>query len=105
MDKTEKEVLDLFAQELRRRLGDQVRRILLYGSRARGDNEPDSDYDCLVILNEVSSDVKAAIDEIVGEFLYQYDVVFSVLPKREKELHEHPYNPIYMNAFQEGIAL
>lgn len=105
MNKTEKELLDLFAQELRRRLGDRVRRILLYGSRARGDNAPDSDYDCLVIVDDVSSEVKAAIDETVGEFLYQYDVVFSVLPKREKELHEHPYNPIFIAAFQEGISL
>ena len=105
MDKNEKEVLGFFTKELRRRLGDRIIRILLYGSRARGDNAPDSDYDCLVILDDVTKDVKATIDEIVGDFLYQYNIVFSVLPKKEKELHEHPYNPIFMNVFQEGIAL
>jgi len=105
MTKTEKEVLDLFAEELRRVLGDRVKRILLYGSRARGDNAPDSDYDFLVILNDVSSKVKSSIDEIVGEFLYQYNVVFSVIPKEETEFQKYPYNPIFMNALQEGIAL
>ena len=103
--KTEKEVIDLFAEALRRSLGNRVRRILLYGSRARGDNAPDSDYDCLVIMNDVSSEVKASIDEIVGEFLYEYNVVFSVLPKEEREFNEYPYNPIFMNAFHEGITL
>ena len=48
MDKAEQEVLNLFTKELRRHLGDRIIRILLYGSRARGDNAPDSDYDCLV---------------------------------------------------------
>lgn len=105
MNKTEKEILDLFAEELRRILGSRVKRILLYGSRARGDNDLDSDYDFLVILSDVSSDTKAAIDEIVGEFLYQYDIVFSVLPKEEKAFNEYPYDPIFINAFQEGIPL
>lgn len=84
--KLKKKLLDLFAQAIRARLGYRVRRILLFGSRAKGDNAPDSDYDCLVILDDISSEAKAAIDEIAGEFLCQYDVVFSILPKKEKEL-------------------
>lgn len=31
--------------------GSRLHRILLYGSRARGDAEPDSDIDVLVVLN------------------------------------------------------
>lgn len=40
-------------------------RIVLFGSRARGDNQPDSDYDLLVILDQVN-DRRAARIEIRG---------------------------------------
>ena len=34
--------------------GDRVVRVVLFGSRARGDAEPDSDYDVAVSLRDVS---------------------------------------------------
>ena len=34
------------------RLGIKVERIILFGSRARGDYRPDSDYDILVVVGE-----------------------------------------------------
>ncbi len=41
------------AREMARRIvgaaGERVERIILYGSRARGDARPDSDYDLLVV--------------------------------------------------------
>lgn len=104
-NKNEKKILDLFRQEMRKCFGDRLKRIVLFGSRARGDNTPDSDYDCLVILDEVSPSVKAIIDEIAGDFLFRYNVVLSILPKTEEEIHDQPYNPFLKNAFQEGIVL
>lgn len=34
-------------------IGERVRRVILFGSRARGDALPDSDYDVLVLLNKL----------------------------------------------------
>ncbi len=34
--------------------GDRVRKIILFGSRARGDARPDSDYDLLVVLRDIA---------------------------------------------------
>jgi predicted nucleotidyltransferase len=44
--------VDLTLQELVRRLVEayQPQRIYLFGSKARGDEEPDSDYDLLLIV-------------------------------------------------------
>lgn len=103
--KNEKEIIDLFGQEIKKRFGHRVKKIILFGSRARGDSAHDSDYDCLVVLDEISPSVKDLIDEIAGEFLYRYNIVLSILPKLDKEIHEHPYNPLLMNAFREGIVL
>jgi len=37
-------------RELHALYGARLKQVLLYGSRARGDHAPDSDYDVLVVL-------------------------------------------------------
>jgi predicted nucleotidyltransferase len=98
-------LLLLFASKLRNRLGDHLKKIILYGSRARGDNLPDSDYDCIAILDVVSSTSVDAIDEIAGEFLYNYNVIFSILPITQSRLRQEVYNPLFMNIRKEGVSV
>ncbi len=97
--------LDSFLQMIREQLGDHLRQIILFGSRSRGDDEPDSDYDCLAILDEVSPRIKESIDEVVGEILYQHSAVFSVVPVSEEKYRRQKYNPLLMNVRREGITL
>jgi predicted nucleotidyltransferase len=98
-------ILDLFLQEMRRRLGAHLRQVILFGSRARGDAAPDSDYDCLAVLDEVSPALTDIIDDIAGEILYQYDAVFSVFPISEEKHRRQRYVPFLMNVRREGITL
>ena len=99
------EVLDFFLLELRRQFGKHLKQIILFGSRAREDWEPDSDYDCVVVLERISAESKNAIDEIAGEILYQYGAVFSIFPVSESAYREQAYNPFLMNVRKEGITL
>jgi predicted nucleotidyltransferase len=49
----ERQVLERFVEVLRRRLGDEVRAVWLFGSRARGERVADlSDIDVLVIIDQ-----------------------------------------------------
>ena len=51
----EPEIADLLAdlkRRLERRFGDRFVALYLFGSRARGDHEPDSDVDVAVILDQ-----------------------------------------------------
>jgi uncharacterized protein len=41
-----------FAAEVRAAYGERLERIVLFGSRARGDHKPDSDYDIAVFIYE-----------------------------------------------------
>ena len=45
-------IIALVRDGVRRLYGDRAERIVLFGSRARGDARPDSDYDVIVFLRE-----------------------------------------------------
>jgi predicted nucleotidyltransferase len=47
-------VLTRFRAALDRVYGDRVERVVLFGSRARGDARPDSDYDVAVFLKDLA---------------------------------------------------
>jgi predicted nucleotidyltransferase len=48
----DRQVLSELRDQLLDRLADRVRRIVVFGSRARGNAHPDSDLDVLVVLSE-----------------------------------------------------
>lgn len=55
-------------------------RVLLFGSRARGDARHDSDYDLMIVIDDPAGDKKAAIHEAIGRE-HSVDVVV-VTPDR-----------------------
>jgi len=62
--------LRLFIEKVRR-LPRPPEMIVLYGSRARGDHRPDSDYDLLVVLTEKDwqtvDELYQAVQEVAGD--------------------------------------
>jgi uncharacterized protein len=49
--RTGRSVLDLYRDLAQARFGQALVRIVLFGSRARGDNQPESDWDVAVFLS------------------------------------------------------
>ena len=99
------QILNIFLQEIHQQLGPHLKQVILFGSRARGDFTPDSDYDCLVVVDEVSAEIKEKIYEITGQILYQYNELFAVLPIPQEKYQHDIYEPLLMNVRQEGIVL
>jgi predicted nucleotidyltransferase len=54
-------VIPLLKQALLDRYGDRLRGILLYGSRARGDFGPESDYDVVVLLSNLPGSIEESL--------------------------------------------
>jgi len=66
-------VLSKFRAALNDVYGNRIERVVLYGSRARGDARPDSDYDIAVFLNDLgdrwaeSDRIALAASHIISE--------------------------------------
>ena len=99
------EVLNLFSRALKSKLGEHLKRLILFGSRARGDSRPDSDYDCLAIVDAVSPELRDAIYDIGGDFLYEHGALFSVIPVTEERFKRQTVNPLFVNVRREGVSL
>jgi Uncharacterised protein family (UPF0158)/Nucleotidyltransferase domain len=100
------EVATAVAGDLRALYGGRLRRVLLFGSWARGDAHPESDIDLLVVLDRVESpwEELRRMDEILWRHSYQHDAVISAVPVGEHELREAA-RPLLIRAQAEGRAV
>lgn len=60
---------------LRRRLGDRLVEVHLYGSKARRTDTPGSDVDLLVVVAHHTVDVRDEVFTDVSDVMLEYDVV------------------------------
>ena len=79
----------------------------LYGSKARGDADPDSDLDVMIEIADCSPQIMADIDDMVYRINLEHDVLISTLIFGRTELENGPMSesPIYKVIQREGIPL
>jgi predicted nucleotidyltransferase len=111
----EQAALAEYQSRLLARFPQRIRRIALFGSKARGDAGPESDLDVLVVLGDgqKSSDgfyplglTDPVWREIVGmtfDLLMEYGVDISPTVISEAEFEEQP--PLVQTVAREGIEL
>lgn len=105
MRKVNDDIVDDFLKRLESRFNGQVKKIILFGSRARGDSTEFSDYDFIIIFNEVTPQIKEKVRDLAGEMLYNYNLVFSIFPFTEEDLQRKRYSPFIMNVKKEGVTV
>ena len=97
----------LVLDDLVRRIAERFSpdKIILFGSRARGDGGPDSDIDLLVLFSEVADPNKRAAElyaSLVG-FPRPKDIVVSTTFRFER--YRNVVNTVYWPASREGKVL
>lgn len=98
-------ILKKFEIEIKAHLGSRRKKIILFGSKARGDDSPEPDYDCLAVVDKVTPEVREAIDELAGELLFEHNAVFSIFPVAEKVFQNRRFDPFLNSIRKEGIVL
>lgn len=84
-------VLRWFRAAINEVYGDRIERVVLYGSRARGDARPDSDYDVAVFLKQSGSFWEEAgrIAIVETDILYETGAVIHAIPFRADAIRSH----------------
>jgi len=116
LDANEQQALNEYRDFLLQRFLQQVERLVLFGSKARGDSVVGSDIDVLVVLRKRTEPTKEGFypfgsadptwREIVGvtfDLLTKYDVNISPTVVGINEYEE--YSPLMAHVEKEGIEL
>jgi predicted nucleotidyltransferase len=99
-------VAELATSRLRDLYGDRLVQVLLYGSQARGDADPDSDIDLLVVLRDMRSpwDELRRMDDLLWRLSFEHGVTLSALAVTEDEF-ENASRPVLIEARSEGMPM
>lgn len=79
--------------------------VILFGSRARGDFHAESDWDFLVLLDEVDWEKKREIRNTLYEIELEMEEAISTLIEEKEEWERHEILLLYQNVQKEGILI
>jgi predicted nucleotidyltransferase len=94
-----------YAREVRQRLGEHVKQVVLFGSRARGDASDTSDYDFVVVLDTTEKAFREQISDVGVMMLNATDRLFAALVYGPDEWSSIRRSPLGWNIQREGLLL
>lgn len=97
--------LDEFIHQIREEVGDRLKEVRLFGSRARGNHSRESDYDLLVIVDKVTPQLEESIEALGTRWLLDEGVVISTFVFSEADLERLRFEPFIMNIEREGVRI
>jgi uncharacterized protein len=102
--KNDKHVIRILKEKLESRYALLDYRV--FGSKSRGDDDPDSDIDIMIELAESNQRIESEISELVFDINLANDCFISTLIFTKNELEEGPLSesPIYKAILREGVA-
>jgi excisionase family DNA binding protein len=98
-------VLAEIKQRLNETLGDNVERIILFGSRARGDAHKDSDYDVLLLVKKRSRELENQVNDIAYDMLDRYGKLVNIFDSEVAVYEKSKIDPLFLNIRREGVVL
>ena len=99
--------LDEYRRVLDERHPGTVLRMILYGSKARGDAREDSDLDVLLVIRDGTDHLKFSLREIGYELAVMSDAVPSILAYTREEWEERRRRgyPFQQAVEREGVSV
>jgi len=98
-------ITEIFSKNIKMKLKSHVKKIYLYGSRARGDHNKSSDYDFLIVVDKKDRIIEDIITDETVIILNEYDELISIIIYDENEWDFKKHIPLGKNILKEGIAV
>ena len=102
-------LLERYKEAVSQILGERLKRIILYGSYARGDFKQDSDMDIMILLDVSELELKAysrRLSYMTYDFNLDNDLDIKPIVKNEDHFRKWITNyPFYANIHKEGVIL
>lgn len=109
MTQTMQSLMEQYIVEIKRIYGTHLRKVILFGSYARGDFKPDSDIDIMILLDMSDMDLKAYSQQLsymTYDFNLDNDLDIKPIVKSEEHFRKWVVNyPLYANINKEGVVL
>lgn len=94
-----------YAREIRARLGNHLRQLLLFGSQARGDAGEGSDFDFVVVVDKRAPALREAVIDAGAAVLNSTDRLCSALYYDEEQWRKVMTSPLGINITKEGVVV
>ena len=94
-----------YARAVRAGLAHQVQSIVLFGSQARGDARPGSDFDFVVVLDRIDRVARDKVSAAGAELLNETNRLCSALIYSPEQWDMVRQSPLGWNVVREGIVL
>lgn len=98
-----------YIAEVKKIYGAHLKSVILYGSYARGDFQPDSDVDVMILLDLSDLDLKQysqKLSYMTYDFNMDNDLDIKPIAKNEQHFKKWVVNyPFYANVHKEGVVL
>lgn len=107
MSKVEQTAVKEFAYRLRDKFPKEVVALRLYGSKARGTSNEESDVDILILVNKRTPEIDEAMIDIVCDILNEFGVFIETVTMSEGDYNgalNYQY-PFVINVEKDAIPL
>ena len=109
MPQTMQNLMELYITEIQKIYGDHLRKVILYGSYARGDFHADSDVDLMILLDMPDMELKVfsrQLSYMTYDFNMDHDMDIKPIAKSEEHYQKWVENyPFYANVNRDGVTL
>jgi predicted nucleotidyltransferase len=110
LNTNERRALQAFIVQLRQRHGTGLRRVVLFGSKARGDFDDESDLDVLVVVRTPGGEfcpLWQQIADIAWKVEFEYGVVLTTIIRSPAEYRQMQRDNLllFRNIDRDGVVL
>ncbi len=109
MSQSMRTLMEQYIEQVQGIYGSHLRKVILYGSYARGDSKPDSDVDLMILIDMSDMELKAysqKLSYMTYDFNMDNNLEIKPIAKSEEHFKKWVVNyPFYANVNREGVVL